>query len=403
MDYFKQTYNKWRTRNQPNVSVNASLPIVRIQPKHMTSKYTPLTSDAIALNKTQLNVVCWNIENFVSINDLYKSENDQINESKSALFLKTLRQQDIILIQEWKNTNNEGDLLLYKLNNRRYKYSYTDVDRVAVIYNKDTFDESRTVTFKIPLIYEAPAIIEKTYTKGRQKYNMLTILRSKDPQKLPICIINFHLSAFSPRNHPGFHKRQLNKLIEDSISKIKEEGIQKYGLIIGGDTNYRNLGNESDNLLESLLSSDYNLTCGFEEYDCDNGKLRDVCKKNCINTKTQSFGCVHEKDLAKKGIKILRKNLFNEKSVPSWSIHDNRLDFVATNLAIDYSFTKIVKLCDLSDHSAIISRMKWKIQKYVRDKNSKTMVGSSNKPKTKRIKKKYNIKKYNNTRKSMRI
>ena len=55
----------------------------------------------------------------------------------------------------------------------------------------------------------------------------------------PICVISFHLSAYIPSKHPGFHKKQLTKLITDSIQNIKELGIEKYDIIIGGDTNYR--------------------------------------------------------------------------------------------------------------------------------------------------------------------
>ena len=303
-------------------------------------------------NKNDLGVVCWNIEDFVSINELYDSENPP--------FLNRLRLQDIIIIQEWKNTNFEGDLFLSKLNNKRLKYLCDFVDRVAIIYNKDIFDSTKTIVYKIPLAYEAPSTLEMTYTRGRQKYNMLTILFPKNKNKLPLAVVNCHLSAFSPQFHPGFHRRQLTGLLKNSLQKMKDARIIRFGVIIGGDTNYRNLGNKSDDLLGSLLSLNYNIP--FE-----NGKLRDVCRKKCLRTKTQSFGCVHEKGFAKKGMKFLRNNIYNRnssnKNIPYSSINDNRLDFVATNLKIDYNYTQILKLCDFSDHSAILSRMTWSIDK----------------------------------------
>jgi len=385
--------NQSNPKQYTNVEKN-QLDIVKMK-QDGTKPITTYSKDAI-MDKNTLNVVCWNIEDFVSINGLYNSEkvdnnpnnenipNNEKPEMRELFFLNKIRQQDIILIQEWKNANYEGDLFLCKLNNKRKKYVHNSVDRVAIIYNTDVFDKTKTIVYKIPLEYEAPTRIERLYTTGRQKYSMLTILFPKMEGKLPICVINFHLSAFSPQYHPDFHKRQLNGLLEECLQKIRDESIKQFGLIIGGDTNYRNLGDKSDDLLESLISLNYNLPCGFDNENCDNGKLRDVCEKKCLHTKTQSFACVHEKGIAKKGIKFLRKNIYTSESTPTSSVNDNRLDFVATNLIIDYNSTQILKLCDLSDHSAILTKMLWKIKpsNQNQDYNSPfSQNGSGKKPK----------------------
>jgi len=376
MDFFKKMFGQPQANTYKNVQKPNQLDVVKINHAYNNSPYNT-TQNNISQNsnalKNTLNVVSWNIEDFVSINGLYNSEkingdpnnqtiqNSPSPELRELFFFKALRQQDVILIQEWKNKNYEGDLFLCKLNNKRSKYAHDSVDRVAIIYNTDIFDKTKTIVYKIPLAYEAPSLIEKSYTTGRQKYNMLTILFPKNEKNLPICVINFHLSAFSPQYHSDFHKKQLTGLLQSSLQKIRDENIKMFGLIIGGDTNYRNLGENSDELLGSLLSLDYHLPCGVGNGYCGNGILRDVCEKNCLHTKTQSFGCVHEKGIAKKGMKFLRQNIYTSESIPTSSINDNRLDFIATNLKIDYNYTKTLKLCDLSDHSAIISRMFWEI------------------------------------------
>ena len=358
----------------PQKSKIPELPINEINPNYTKlSRVTGKNIKEISKKKTLLKVTCWNAEDFVSINGLYKSEKMENNlnkqtiddrqkpENRELYFLNELRVQDIIMIQEWKNINFEGDLFMCKLNKRRVKYSVTSVDRVAVIYNTDIFDKSKTITYEIPLAYEAPKLIEKIYTKGRQKYNMLTILFPNDQTKLPVCVVNFHLSAYSPQMHQDVHKKQLTKLIEDSLQQIKQRGLTNYGFIIGGDTNYRTLGENSDDLLNALITNNYNLPCGTGEGQCGNGILKDVCtEKTCLHTKTQSFKCVHETGVAKKGIKYV-SGFYSANSNPTSSFQDNRLDFLATNLLIDYNYTKILKLCDLSDHSAILSKMNWKI------------------------------------------
>ena len=358
MDFFRNIFNKGTNNNksqkQKQKQQQTQLDIVRMNQNPNNKLFTRVNQSTS--QQALLNVISWNIEDFVSINDLYNSENQQ-----SESFLNQLRNQDIILIQEWKNKNYEGDLFLCKLNNNNLRYTYNSVDRVAIIYNTYVFDSTKTVVYQMPLEWEAPSLIERTYTTGRQKYNMLTILYPKNTKLLPICVINFHLSAFSPQYHADFHKRQLSGLLDMSLQQIKKENITNFGMIIGGDTNYRNLGDNSNDLLGSLISINYDFSCRDENGFCGNGLLRDVCEKNCLRQKTQSFACVHEKGIAKKGIKFLRKNVYTGESTSTSSINDNRLDFVATNLKIDYKYTKVLKLCDLSDHSAILSKMSWKI------------------------------------------
>ena len=399
MDFLNKMYNKAKTsfnttnmKQQPQQIQKQQIPIVKTTASYVNlPKVSTKAIQEKNMRKTKLKIVCWNIEDFVSINGLYNSEKVENNpnnqtiennpkpEVQELFFLNQLRDQDIIMIQEWKNTNYEGDLFLCKLNKRRFKYSHTAVDRVAVIYNTDIFDKNLTITFKIPLFHEAPRTIEKIYTKGRQKYNMLTILFPIDKSKLPICVVNFHLSAYSPEMHSDVHKKQITGLIQTSLEKIKDENIKNYGFVIGGDTNYRTLGENSDDLLNALVSSDYNLPCGNGEGYCGNGVLKDVCNENtCLHTKTQSFKCVHEKGVAKSGVKFLRNNFFSDQSKPSWSFHDNRLDFLATNLLINFNSTKILKLCDLSDHSAILSQMSWQIDNSNAGKEIKQNNKSSN-------------------------
>jgi len=172
---------------------------------------------------------------------------------------------------------------------------------------------------------------------------------------MPICAISIHLSAYSPDYHPGFHKKQLTELIDDALVLIKTAGIKTFGLIVGGDTNYRNIGIKRNDLINELMPVRFR-TIAY------NGALKDVCNKKCLNVNTQSFKCVHEEQIAKRTMRFIRKNIYTSKKHTS-IIHDNRLDFITTNLRIKYNSTKIIKLCDISDHSAIVSTLGWAIDK----------------------------------------
>lgn len=299
------------------------------------------------MNNNIITYCSFNIEDFSSIKNLYDNE---------MLFNK-FRNLDLLLIQEWKNKNNEGEMFISKLNeNNKRKYEYKYVDRVCLIYDINNFE--CTNYFPIELAFEAPKMIEKAYTKGRVKSNILTILKPKSSEisNLVLCIINFHLSAYKPDLHKGFHKKQLSKLLKDSLKIIQSKGYKKYGVIIGGDTNYRTIGMNSNNLIEELLD---NIRIP------NNGILRDVCETKCLNTKTQSFNCIHETGVSKKLVKIMANNKFSVENdniaYPINSLQDNRLDFIATNLKTKFDMTEIKKLCSVSDHSAIFAESLYEI------------------------------------------
>jgi hypothetical protein len=373
-------------------------------------------------NPRELNVCTWNVENFISVND----------NALSNTPLSVLKEQDIILLQETQlttdiNANNRHYLALSKNltrflemlndgdNNKKYKAS--EINRVAVVYNSVLFESAKTIP--INLAHEPPKGFEKTYTTGSQVTNMLTILypntrslitedveielspeksevsnkskrtptKTKDTSTFPICVVNFHLNAYSPELHKGFHTKQLTGLLKNAINHIKQdESINKFGLIIGGDTNYRTTGKTSHLLLEDLLP------CA----KINGVKLIDACEKVCKREPTQSFQCVHEKGTAKKLIKLLSPvaNKYSRKyslkkanarslaktirrlltrtkkdSPPHEDYHhyprsaaeDNRLDFIASNLKINYDKTRVVPVCEFSDHYMVLSKIKWEI------------------------------------------
>jgi len=182
-------------------------------------------------NKDELNVITWNVEDFTELKTLV---------SKTGL-MNELRNQDILLLQEWNNKNEEGFKFIFNLNYYRNKYfKYVSVDRVAIVYNTNIFDSNKTIKEKIKLEFEDPHFLERTYTKGRQKSNILTILYPIDKHYNPICVISFHLSAYVPSQHKGFHKKQLTQLIVDARKIIeKTHKITNYDILIAGDTNYR--------------------------------------------------------------------------------------------------------------------------------------------------------------------
>ena len=84
-------------------------------------------------------------------------------------------------------------------------------------------------------------------------------------------------------------------------------------------------------------------------------------KKKCLRKHTQSFRNVHETSIPKRAVKYIRKNIYTSKKTHNTFIHDNRLDIIITNLAIDYNSTKIIEVQDVSDHSAVVSQIKWRI------------------------------------------
>jgi hypothetical protein len=288
------------------------------------------------------------------------------------------------------------------------KYKATEINRVAVIYNSELFESESQDTAAIELIHEPPTRFETTYTSGSQVTNMLTILypvgykresllsindidievdnsshsqtrTNNSPDKqlhFPICVVNFHLNAYSPKQHTGFHRKQLTKLLKNAVDIINGKNISKFGLFIGGDTNYRTIGETGHLLLEELLPIETTRKL----------KLRDVCETQCKRAATQSFQCVHETKTIKefpkfviKGMAVTankvgslsrnikkltrRQNRYNAESPknPNYTLSDNRLDFIATNLKINYDETRVVPACKFSDHYMVLSSIKWEI------------------------------------------
>jgi exonuclease III len=249
----------------------------------------------------------FNIEDFVAIANINSAQ------------LTKFKEMDIILIQEWKE--KEGEAFIVELNKGPRHYVYKSKDRVAIIFD-DTFKLKKA--YGIELLYEPPHIFETLYTKGRKKKNMMVLL---EYEKKSLCVINCHLHAYSAYYHPGFHKKQLSKLLKDSLKKLN---IETCGIIIGGDMNYRS--NDLIKLIDNPIT----------KY----GELKDVCR-DCKHINTHTFSCIHEKGLMKKLAKrFTRKLAF---------LQDGRLDFMATNLVTNYKKTKIIKMCSLSDHSAIFA------------------------------------------------
>lgn len=249
----------------------------------------------------------FNIEDFVAIHNM---TTEQLNRFK---------EMDIILIQEWRE--KEGKEFIVELNKGPRHYVYKSKDRVAIIFD-DTFKLKKA--YGIELLYDPPHIFEKLYTKGRKKKNMMILLEYKNKS---LCVINCHLHAYSSYYHPGFHKKQLSKLLNDSLNKLS---MEQCGIIIGGDTNYRST--DLIHLIDNPITP--------------YGELKDVCRY-CNHTNTHTFSCIHEKGIMKKIAKRFTRKL------PF--LQDGRIDFMATNLVTNYKKTKIIKMCNVSDHSAIFA------------------------------------------------
>jgi len=272
-----------------------------------------------------IKISSWNVEDFVMINKLLKNYK----------LLSRLKDQDIILVQEWNNKDRKGELFVHEL---QY-FSYVSIDRVAVLYNTNLFDINKTKVYELKLEHEEPSYIEKRFTSGRQKSNILTILYPINKDYKPLCIISFHLSAYIPSHHPGFHKKQLTQLIKKAIKIIYyHAGIIDYNIIIGGDTNYRitNRTINKINLKNELINNNK-----LKE------QLTNVCTNKCTNKYTQSFSCVHEESINKK-IAYTTSYFFDK----------TRLDLMLTNLKVINAIVDN-ELCDLSDHSMILAELEY--------------------------------------------
>jgi len=199
-----------------------------------------------------------------------------------------------------------------------------------------------------------------------------------DENKMPICIINCHLSAFTQNGHKGFHKAQLNGLLQSSLEKIKELSEKnntpfksgEYGLIIGGDTNYRTKKNNNSNLLKVLIKKDFKVPCFSKDSICNNGILKDICFDKCIKETTQSFKQIHEEGYAKAFAKFIADSQGTNKFKLNM-LSDKRLDFLATNLNVQTNESLVYKLPETSDHSALLTVLDWKIDKTANNINNK--------------------------------
>jgi hypothetical protein len=210
-------------------------------PEESLQEESPL-EESLPEDSSEIKVLSWNVEDFIT---LYKYTDN---------IYDILQQQDILMIQEWNNkTNVNNEFFMKNINkNGKKRYDVISVDRVAVVYNTYKFEEI-PIDNEIPLAHEPPSLFEP-HTTGRQKSNILVMLREKNTQ-MPIGVIVCHLSAYSPKLHPKFHAKQFTKLLADSIYRIRklnESYLQNLKIIMGGDTNYRQHSN-FNNLLRILI------------------------------------------------------------------------------------------------------------------------------------------------------
>jgi len=280
-----------------------------------------------------IKISCWNAEDFVAFTDRNPNFATMQDQLKNNEIMDELRQSDIILIQEW-NTNG-GDSVYDELN----KFDKLVVDRTAIFYDRAKFTNPSSIAINLP--HEPPHLLEKVYTSGRQKQN---IFGKVEYNGIPIFICCFHLSAFVPRLHKDFHKRQLTGYLKNCLSSdlFKNNwnipgNPDGFGFIIGGDTNF-NDGTIHENLMNVLLEENtFNLLSALN--------LKDVCEGNCSANTTQNFSCTHENDLGKKMMRQYSK--YKESK--------SKLDFLAVNEMFTKKTSKIVDICYLSDHSLITS------------------------------------------------
>ena len=263
-----------------------------------------------------------------------------------------LQEAHVILLQEWNDNN--GNFMEHFL----HDYEILKKDRTAILY-KRTFFEQNVEFIEVPLLHEEPSLLEKMYTTGRQKSNIFARLFYGT---LPIYIGCFHLSAYSPSLHSGFHIKQMNDYLnqcinsdlftsgrhfQDEIStnynddNFVESLGTKYGLIFGGDTNF-NDGENHTNLFEIFINNEIRQKL----------KLKDVCSGNCNTIVTQDPKCMHEEDVGK----TIARNVSKFKDYKS------RLDLLMVNEIIITEETYIIQDCNLSDHSLISAKTRIELE-----------------------------------------
>jgi hypothetical protein len=300
-----------------------------------------------------LQTVSWNVENFVKINEMIKH---------TGLINKLIK-TDLIFLQEWKN--EEGLILINKLKNLKNHFLFIYVDRCCIIYNSKKLFLQNFVEIKLPF-NEKRTLIEKTYTTGAPDSSLLASFKPLIHMDIDIlhCVC-FHLGALNPKQHKNFHKNQLNHTIKQLLLEIKNN--LKNGIIIAGDTNYRTPDNDLvDKLIDEKLLKKLP------------GDFKDICyDSECLNYNTQSFNYLHETGLAKNFIKkVSTLKVKKCKNDPdsfickyNKIILDNRLDFIATNLAVNKKKTQVVPYKTLSDHFMVISS----IEPTIKSKTLKTL------------------------------
>ena len=285
-----------------------------------------------------LEVVQWNMENFVNIDKIVKNT-EAINKLKNL---------DIMFIQEWKQ--EEGLLLLKKLNAEKYHFLYISIESCCIIYNSKKFILEKFVEIKLDFNVER-TLIERAYLSIHEhKTSLFASFRPLVNMKIDIlhCVC-FHLGAFSPEHHKDLHKSQLNQVFKKLLQEIRPK--LKNGVIVSGDTNYRTQDND---LLDRLV--DKKLIRKIP------GDFKDICHDSeCMNYTTQSFRFLHEKNIAKQlmrrfaSINIKKCNKSPDSFICKHNkvILDNRLDFIATNMVVKKNKTNIKPYPLLSDHFMI--------------------------------------------------
>jgi len=324
-----------------------------------------------------LEVVQWNMENFVNIDKIVKNT-EAINK---------LKKLDIMFIQEWKQ--EEGLLLLNKLNAEKYHFLYISIESCCIIYNSKKFILEKFVEIKLDFNIDR-TLIERAYLSIHEhKTSLFASFRPLVNMSIDIlhCVC-FHLGAFSPEAHKNLHRTQLNQVFKKLLQEIRPK--LKNGVIVSGDTNYRTQDND---LLDKLV--DTNLVRKIP------GEFKDICHDSeCLNYSTQSFRFLHEKNIAKQlmrkfasiNIKNCSKNPNDFICKHNKVILDNRLDFIATNLKVKKNKTVIKPYPMLSDHFMISTILEPSIS----NKTHRNKTAINKKPKNKTLRNKTFKNKSNN-------
>lgn len=324
-----------------------------------------------------LEVVQWNMENFVNIDKIVKNT-EAINK---------LKKLDIMFIQEWKQ--EEGLLLLNKLNAEKYHFLYISIESCCIIYNSKKFILEKFLEIKLDFNIDR-TLIERAYLSIHEhKTSLFASFRPLVNMSIDIlhCVC-FHLGAFSPEAHKNLHRTQLNQVFKKLLQEIRPK--LKNGVIVSGDTNYRTQDND---LLDKLV--DKNLVRKIP------GEFKDICHDSeCLNYSTQSFRFLHEKNIAKQlmrkfasiNIKNCSKNPNDFICKHNKVILDNRLDFIATNLKVKKNKTVIKPYPMLSDHFMISTILEPSIS----NKTHRNKTAINKKPKNKTLRNKTFKNKSNN-------